>query len=304
MSIRMLRTLIAVKDAGTFSAAAEKVFISHAAVSQQMKALEEELGIQLFDRSKRPPDFTPKGRAYAAKAREVVAAYDNILPSILEGDGFAGELALGSVPTSLSGLIPMAVHHLKQQYSNLHITVQPGLTRQLLAETQRGTIDAAVITQPTIIPPDIQFELLAEETMEVIMSPDIKIGDPAELLRNEPFIRFSRDAVVGELIERWLQSKRIHVKEAMELEGLEAISSMVLANLGISIVPKRCVTPPNPLPLKRLSLGDDGPKRKLGLIWRTESPKSRVIEAVQTALFDAISIGRFEPTYVSERTTL
>lgn len=291
----MLRTLIAVEDHETFSAAATAVFVTHAAVSQQMKALEEELGLALFDRSKRSPELTPTGRALVAKARDVVAAYDNMVPAIIEGHGLTGELLLGAVPTCMTGLIPLAVSNLKLNFSNLHVAVQPGLTRQLLADTQRGSIDASVISRPAVIPAGMEFETVAIERLQLLASPCTESDDPIHLLKTEPFIRFNRDAVVGELIENWLQERRINVNETMELESLEAISSMVLANLGVSLVPQRSVSSPVTLPIRRLALGENGPKRTLGLVWRRDSPKKRVIEEVLATLLDAVRAGRFDP---------
>ena len=79
MSIRRLRTLVAVAEQGTFAAAAESVFVSQAAVSMQMKALEQALGVTLFDRRRRPPALNPVGLALVPRAREVIRAYDAML---------------------------------------------------------------------------------------------------------------------------------------------------------------------------------------------------------------------------------
>lgn len=295
MSIRMLKTLIAVEENGTFSAAADAVFVTHAAVSQQMKALEAEWGVTMFDRSRRTPELTPVGRALVAKAREIVKAYENIVPSVLGDDGLTGELMLGAVPTTLTGLVPLAVSLLKARYADLHVGVQPGLTTDLLYQVERGTVDAAIISKPGMIPRGLAWHDIASEELQLLAAQETESDDPVFLLKNNPFIRFSRNAVVGMMIENWLQKKKIEVSDSMELEGLEAISSMVLCNMGVSIVPSRCVQVMNPLPLKRLPLGPDAPVRQLGLISRQDNAKARVIDEICLKLRDAVDIGEFSP---------
>lgn len=295
MSIRLLKTLIAVQEQGTFSAAAESVFVTHAAVSQQMKTLEEQWGVVLFDRSKRTPELTPIGRAMVAKAREVVMAYDNMLPSVMGDDGWAGQLIIGAVPTTLTGLIPLTVLNLKVAYPLLRVKVVPGLTNDLIRRVERGDIDAALLTRPHTLPRDHGWFSIAHESMELLASEQCRSNDPVELLQNNPYIRFSREAVVGGLIDNWLQDNGIKVVESMELESLESISSMVLANLGVSIVPKRCVASPNPLPLKRFVIDDPGCQRELGMLCASGTVKGRLLEAVYEHLLNAVGIGRFDP---------
>ena len=293
MSIRMLKTLVAVEENGTFSAAADAVFVTHAAVSQQMKALEAEWGVALFDRSRRTPKLTPIGRALVAKAREVVGAYDNLVPSVLGDEGLRGHLSLGVLPTGMTGLVPYAMAALKSAIPDLHIGVHPAQTNEHLIELERGRLDAAIVSKPHVVPANLTWSPIAEEKMELLVSEQVTSNDPLEILTSNPFIRFSRRAVVSAMIENWLQKKNIVVHDAMELENLESISGMVHANLGVSIVPSRCFEPPNPLPLRHIPLGDDAPVRKLGLMAQANTVKVRVLQEVHRQLVLAVKAGRF-----------
>lgn len=295
MSIRMLRTLIAVEENGTFSAAGEAVFVTHAAVSQQMKMLEQTWGISLFDRTRRTPELTPLGRAIVSRAREIVADYDNLLPSVLGDDGLRGNLALGSVPTGLTSLIPFAITSIKARFPELHIRVTPGQTKELLVDLDRGVLDAAVITKPYVIPHNMRWTPISVETMELLTSLKVASDDPFEILATHPYIRFTRKALLSDFIDSWLQKKGIIVKDTMELENLEIISSMVHADLGVSIIPRRSVQPPNPLPMKHISLGDDAPVRELGLMSLANTVKLRVLQEVEAELLHAVEVGRFDP---------
>ncbi|WP_244901588.1 LysR family transcriptional regulator [Brevirhabdus pacifica] len=291
----MLKTLIAVEQNGTFSAAADAVFVTHAAVSQQMKALEQEWQIALFDRTKRTPELTPVGRAIVAKAKEIVAAYDNLVPSVVGDDGLKGTLTLGALPTLLTAMLPLAISLLKETYPELHVAVVPGLTNELLPQVERGTLDGAIVSRPLVIPRNHIWAEVAQEPLELLVSDCKQSNDPIELLQNNPFIRFSRNAVVGGMIENWLQERNIKVNESMELESLEAISSMVAGDLGVSIVPRPSVQSMNPLPLRRIPLGPDAPARILGMISMAGNLRMRGVEEAHRSLLDAVRAGRFRP---------
>ncbi|MCV3273058.1 LysR substrate-binding domain-containing protein [Roseobacter sinensis] len=293
MSIRTLRTLIAVYDHKTFSAAANAVHITHAAVSQQMRGLEERWGLQLFDRSRRTPELTPLGRALVLKAREVVQAYDQMLPSVLGESGVSGEVSLGALPTTLTTMVPSAISMLVSAYPQVRVRLFPGLSNQLVSQLERGALDAAIVTRPYLLPARLDFLDIAEEPLQLLASQDIDSDDPFHLLTTYPFIRFNRDAVVGHMIESWLQKKGIRVTEAMELDGLEAISSMVFAKLGVAIAPRRAVQTNSPLPLKRLSLGPDAPVRRLGLAFPRDTVRTPVLKALHSVCLKSVEIGAF-----------
>lgn len=293
MSIRALRSLISIHRLGSFRAAAEAEHLTPAAISQQMRGLEQAWHIAIFDRSTRTPKLTEAGLALVEEATAVVSAYDTMADKVRSGDQLSGELILGAIPTTLTGLVPLTLSRLNAQHPGIRVRIVPGLSNQLLLQLERGQIHAAIISRPEVLPGNLTLSTIATEDMVLLVSNATEDRSPVDLLRTEPFIRFNRDAVVGRQIEGWLQRQGIAVSDAMELEGLEAISSMVAAGLGVSIVPRRCIAERTTLPLRMISLGKDPPKREIGLVSQANAPRARAIKATAAAALEAVEVGEF-----------
>ncbi|MEW2918337.1 LysR family transcriptional regulator [Ruegeria sp. ANG10] len=287
MSIRALRTLIAVHRHGSFRAASEAEHLTPSAVSHQMRNLEVALGLELFDRSAKSPKLTHTGLTFVGEAAAVVAAYDGLAERVKSNNELSGEITLGAVPTTLTGLVPTALARLKSVHPDILVRIVPGLTNQLLLQLDRGQIQAAIISRPDVLPNTLEFSEIVSEKLVLLVSENTPDLPSRELLAASPFIRFTRDAVVGRQIETWLQRKGIEVKDAMELESLEAISSMVAAELGVSIIPDNRLAAYDHLRLKRIPLEQKGPERIVGLASMTASPQTKMIDAVTAALLEA-----------------
>lgn len=275
MALTLLRTLIAVSETGSFSAAAARVHVSQAAVGQQMKRLEETLGVPLFDRDRKTPRLNPLGQSLVPKARDVVAAYDGMLDDLTGEAQMMGEMTLGAVPSTLRGLVPRAVKQLVAAYPALRIRVVPGLSDDLAEQVERGALDAALLGPFRSVRETMVWQPIAQEPLVLIAAPDMTGDDPASLLMSLPYIRHTRRAAAGRLADDWLVRRKLAVTTAMEMETLEAVTSMVAHGLGVSVVPDMCVPEAEFSGLRKLEL-PGAPVRELGLLSRADSPKRRL----------------------------
>ena len=280
MSIRRLKTLIAIAECGSFIGAANSTFLTPAAVSQQMKILEQELGVALFDRKNRTPGLTPVGRALVSRAREIVQAYENMVRSVTGEGALVDDLIIGAVPTTMTGLIPKAIKSLRDTYTGLHIRIMPGLSSELYSLVDRGFLDAALLSEPVHVYNHLRWQPIVDEPLIVLAPEDSPSDDVKELLESYPFIRFNSRAWVGQLIDQWLKSQQLKISEGMELDTLESISAMVFHGLGVSIVPMRCVPSPRPLALKRIPIEPPASPRRLGILSRHDNAKFKLINIV------------------------
>lgn len=287
MSITLLRTLIAVSETGSFSMAASRVHVSQAAVGQQMKRLEDTLGVPLFDRDRKTPRLNPLGQSLVPKARDVVAAYDGMLDE-LAGDGqLMGEMTLGAVPSTLRGLVPRAVKQLVAAYPDLRIRVVPGLSDDLAEQVERGALDVALLGPFASLRETLLWQPVAQEPLVLIAAPDVAGNDPRTLLMSHPYIRHTRRAAAGRLADDWLAAQNLTVTTAMEMETLEAVASMVAHGLGLSVVPEACVPDETFSALRRLPL-KAAPVRELGLLTRADCPKRRLTERLMEEVLAVI----------------
>jgi DNA-binding transcriptional LysR family regulator len=284
MSLRHLRTLIAVSEHGSFAAAADAVSLTQSAVSQQMKALEDELGLELFDRRRRPPQLNGHGKALIQRARQLVYLYDGLRDPKGACADLEGMLEVGAVPTTLTGIVPRALAALRASQPSLQVRLVSGLSADLLVRIDRGDLDAALVSEPKPVPNGMIWRRVVDEPLVVIAPAGAGGGDYRELLTSLPFIRFNRSAWVGHTIQTALQDLGIEVNESMELDSLEAIRQMVRHGLGVSIVPVRCVEDNAADGLATVMFGSPPRVRTLGLLERQQHVKTGLTAALYREL--------------------
>lgn len=296
MSIRHLRTLIAVSEHGSFAAAAEAVALTQSAVSQQMKALEEELGLELFDRRKRPPQLNPTGKALIPRVRQLLYLYDGLGDRAAGPAGLEGLLEVGSVPPLLTNIVPRALAALRASQPSLQVRLTSGPSAELLARLDRRDLDAVLLSEPKPVPGGMTWRPVLEEPLMVIAPADTESRDYRELLTSLPFIRFNRSAWVGITIQTALQDLGIEVNEAMELDSLEAIREMVRHGLGVSVVPLSQSAPGDGDRLRSVPFGSPPRTRTLGMLERQQHVRTGLTAALYRELLAAAVLGDTAPT--------
>ncbi len=282
MNIQQMRILIAVMDEGSFAAAGDRLGRSHSAISLQIKALENELGLTLFDRMVRPPAPTPKAKALVDHARKVVQLFD-ATQTVVTGQVVHGRLRVGAVPTVLGSFLPGALAALRTQHPDLSIDVHSGGSDKLAAQLLEGALDIAICTRPPQAISTLRWHHIAREPLVVIAPEDVP-GDERALLSSQPFIWFNRKTWAGSAIEAHLDARGIDVNATMEIDSLDAIETLVREGLGVSIIPVCRGTDGSWPGLRAVPFGDPPFVRDVGALLMANAPADPLIGAFLRAL--------------------
>jgi len=289
LSISLLKTLIAISEQGSFSTAANHVHVSHAAVGQQMKRLEDLLNATLFDRSNRTPKLNQLGKALIPKAKVVVLSYETLLDDLTGDADLFGEFTLGAVPSAIRGLVPLSIKALMLIYPKLKVRVVPGLSVDLQTLIESGALDAAIVSEPTRVESNVNWQPFVKEELILLTSKEVVDDDPIRLMEQMPYIHHTRRGAVGKLVEDYLKRNRIKVHYSMEMESLESLTSMVSHNLGISIVPNACVPDPIFSELKKITLPSEPGCRVLGMLTRSDCAKIHLANRLLQQIIETIA---------------
>jgi DNA-binding transcriptional LysR family regulator len=284
MDIRHLKTLVAIADYGTFGAAGEAVFLSQSAVSQQVRAIEEFLGVKIFDRTVRPPVLTASGAALLESARKIVNEYDSIKRQIA-GDGLSGRLILGAIRASFKGVLPKALAILRRRYPQLQIQVHTAISTDLITKIGAGRFDAAIVPGGTKLKEDLFWLPYTNEPLMVLADIGAKGNTDAELLQSSPYIKYFNNSSVALMIDREIRRRNIHVHSRIDIDALEPIIRMVEYGLGVSVLPEPVGGESFPQNIRKIPFGDPPLKRQLGIVYQKSSTKEKIISALHNELF-------------------
>jgi len=231
MEIRQLKAFLAIAEAKTFTAGARRVNVTQAAISMQIRQLEDEVGLQLFTRTPRRVIMTEAGEYLLERARKILREHDSALAGTA-----SGTFAMHQLPTIMQKL--------KGKFPNSELTVSSGTSIKLVDNMMHGGIDTAFVSLPVDN---------ANITTESIFSDEIvAIAHPKHPLAKEKYISAAtlagEDLILGErggntrrMIDEFFAAANVKPNITMELSRQEAINLMVENNLGVGMTGAKSV---------------------------------------------------------------
>lgn len=160
MTITQLKYVLAVAEHKNFTLAAEKCFVTQPTLSMQIQKIEEELSIQIFDRSKKPIQLTDIGQKIVNQAKNIVNEADRIQDIVEQQKGFiGGEFRLGIIPTIMPTLLPMFLNNFIKKYPKVKLIIEELNTSEIITKLNNGHLDAAIAATP----------LMEEKIKEIVL---------------------------------------------------------------------------------------------------------------------------------------
>ena len=192
MTITQLQYVLAVAEHRNFTLAAEKSFVTQPTLSMQVQKIEDELGVLIFDRSKKPIQLTEVGEKIVAQAKNIVSESGRIKDIVDQQKGFiGGEFRLGIIPTVMPTLLPMFLNNFIKKYPKVRLIIEELNTDEIIFRLNNGHLDAAIAATPLseekikeIVLYYEPFVAYLPETSESLGKKEIEINDlnPDEIL--------------------------------------------------------------------------------------------------------------------------
>ncbi len=149
MTITQLQYVLAVAEYKNFTLAAEKCFVTQPTLSMQIQKVEDELGIQIFDRSKKPIQLTDIGMKIVNQSKNIVNEANRIQDIVDQQKGFiGGEFRIGIIPTVMPTLLPMFLKNFIKKYPKVNLIIEELNTEEIILKLKNGHLDAAIAATP------------------------------------------------------------------------------------------------------------------------------------------------------------
>jgi DNA-binding transcriptional LysR family regulator len=273
MELRHLRTIAAVARHRSLTKAGEELFLSQSAVSQQIRRLEEELGVEVFRRTSRSVELTDEGRVILGYAQRVLAEVDDMHSELEEISGLlSGQLRIGGVyPTG-----PYDLFGLLADFRNAH----PGVAIHMVETTQEDVLNALradeldcafAALDPDALGEDFAATLLWEEEFVVALPVGHALCARQRItfaeLAAEDLIAYRDNSALRRRLERAMAELDLEPRNAFVCTEMAAVRGLASKGLGVAVIPRSAAEQPGP-PIELRSIGPDRLTWPIALVWR------------------------------------
>ena len=243
LEARQLRYFVAVAEELHFGHAANRLNMSQPPLSQQIRQLEELLGVQLFERTKRSVKLTYAGEVFLGQARIVLGDFDDAVDTVrAAARGEGGLLRFGCTAASAYSVVPTLMRSFKERYPQVEVALHERLTSDQVRDLHEGRLDVGLVRLP-VDQPSLATERLLEERLVVAIPADHPLAAErivdVDDLQGQPFIGFSRDGAryFHDMVEGILATSRVSPQVVQRATQLHVVAALVSAGLGLAVVP-------------------------------------------------------------------
>ncbi len=305
MNIRALHYLVTLADVRHFSKAAEHCFVSQPTLSTQIRKLEEELDVQLVERSPRQVMLTRVGQEIVERSRNILGEVDAIRSIARRArDPDSGTLRLGIFPTLAPYFLPHVIPELRRRYPKLKLRLFEEKTEDLLAMLSEGRLDAGLLALP-VSDDGLVTRRLFEEPFVVAMPEHHPLAARSHIrmqdLESQELLLLSDGHCLRDHALEVCQMSGAHEKLDFHATSMETLRQMVAANTGITLMPTLAVKPPvaptDNLVTRPFDAG--GPKRTIAMAWRKTSALADFLSDI-AEMFSAIDPALLTPALSPE----
>jgi len=275
MELRQLRYLLAVAEEGNFTRAAANVFVSQSALSQQIQALETEVGAVLLNRSKRGVHLTAAGEILAQHALRVMHELEQAEVAMQELEGLQrGELRVGVVQTVNTYLIPGIVAAYAAEYPGVKLWIEELSSDEIEAGLAAGELQVGIGFAPPTNP-QLDAEIVLQERLALITREDHELAGnaqiPVQTLDQMPLVMLANTFCTRRLWEESAQLASAQPNVVMEMNTVSSILSIV-EKTGIPTILPELILATQPMPtLHTVYLTDTTPSRSVALLWNRDN---------------------------------
>ena len=280
MNIRDLKYLVATVESEHFGQAAEQCCVSQPTLSMQLKKLEDELGVQLFERTNKCVMTTPIGKILAEQARKILGEINTLKQLATNSkDPFSGEFRLGIIPTMGPYLLPTVLSQLKKYLPKINLIVYENKTDLLLTELKSGLLDAVILALPVDKHGLISHELFKEEFLLALpkshaLSKKTKIS--LDDIQHEELLLLEDGHCLREQIMDACHMISSHEKSGFKATSLETLRHLVASGAGVTLLPEMATRSlqKNSGNIILKSFSKPIPSRRVAMLWRQNSARA------------------------------
>ena len=296
MNAKQFKYVLVLASECSFSKAADALNITQPSLSQYIKKIEQEVGLELFDRANGDVRVTDAGRIYIETAQKILDLEHQMEVSLSDiAENRAGSVIIGSAPYRTASMMPLIAASFQKIHPGIHLIIREGTTVELVEGIEHGEYDLAL----TLLPVDKRFfsyERVTEEELILAVPagypllPSVIRADrkwPAvepDVLKDQALVMLTSGQFMQRQLEDLCINRSISVRPAAIVKSLEAQIEFVKAGVGMALMPGGIERFCKPDEVAFYSFTDALPKREVAVIWRKDRKLPKVTEELKSMI--------------------